>query len=145
DPASCLPAGAVACDPAAGCTPRFVLVDHHAGAEHITGLLDLDTRAFAVVVDAGGTVRVLASGGTAVDPVLRDAFGALVDAASTAGIDLPALLAQPVTLRIDEGGSTRELTVSLLEGLQLTTRPTHPTPGGTTTAAAGLIVHIGAW
>lgn len=145
NPSACLPAVAAPCDPGAGCVPRLVVIDHTKGTDRLVGVFDLETGAFVAYAKAGAKTRVLASGGTDVDTVLRGALKGVVDAAAAAGVDLPLLLSQPVVLKLDDGTTTTELTVSVLEGIELLTRPTVRRPASGTTLGAGLIVHIATW
>ena len=149
DPASCLPSVAMPCN-IANCDPRIVFIAWASGnggepGDNLFGFFDLDTRAFVAYARTNGVQRVLLSGGTVIDGLLGTTYAGLVQAAAAAGIDLPALLAQPVTIRFANMEITHEITVSLLEGLQIVTRPTDIRPPGATELAAGLIIHIGTW
>lgn len=149
DPMSCLPATAVPCNPSAGCEPRIAFINYSAGsglqANQLIGFFDLDTRAFVAYARTGGKQRVLASGGPVLDELLHGAWSNLVDQARAAGIDLPTLLNQPIELSVPIGEENVTVTISLLNGAQITNSPIPASPAGPLAVAAGLIIHIGAW
>lgn len=144
DPAGCLPPSAVPCD-GPGCTPRLAVINWQNATDGIFGIFDLDTRAFVALADVGDDQRVLASGGAVADDLLRTTYDGAVESAAQLGINLPQLLAQPVTLRAFANGRTTTITVSLLEGLSFVTRPTATPASGSLVLGAGLIVHVGTW
>jgi hypothetical protein len=88
---------------------------------------------------------VIVSGGTQVDDLLHTTFASLVDTAAAAGIDLPALLAKPVKVKLVQGDKTTVITVSLLEAIEITNVPTEHQPSGQLAIVAGLLLHTGEW
>lgn len=121
DPASCLPSGAVVCDPGAGCEPRLVVINRKSDTEHLRGVFDLRSRAFIASAAVGGTQRILLSLGSDLDDVYRGLIGQLRSTLAARGLDLDELLG----LGVSVVSGDRELTVTLLNGLQIdpATRP----------------------
>ena len=142
NPASCLPPTSTACDPAAGCTPRIVIVDYEQyPTEQLHGYFDLETGAFIAYSTINGTTRVLLSLGREQDALYRDLLSQLAAAAAQQGIDLPTLLATKVRLRT----GAQELSISLLQGLQIAPAPGKPAGVQIVsdfTAQAGLILDV---
>ncbi|MBW8751148.1 MAG: hypothetical protein JF565_06935 [Propionibacteriales bacterium] len=143
DPSTCLPSGALQCDPSAGCTPRLMFVNRplqNAQEPSLVGVFDLQTKAFIAHASNGGTVRTLMSLGTAQDALYKSTLDKLEAAAAAKGIDLASLLATRVG--VTSNGQT--LSLSLLDALQID--PTGK-PGGIqlytdTTVQAGIILNI---
>jgi hypothetical protein len=141
DPASCLPASAYPCDVEAGCVPRIVVIHRSSPTEALSGVFDLDTRAFIAAGRIGGTYRTLLSLGSDADGYYRDTLEQIAAAATAQGIDLGTILA--TTVRLRTGAS--ETRLSLLNGLQID--PT--TAGGGIqivsdfSANAGIVFYLG--
>jgi hypothetical protein len=150
DPLSCLPETALSCNPAQGCVPRLVTINYQGAADKLTGLFDLETKAFAAVATTGGHTRVLVSGGTQVDKFLHDLLGQVTDAAGQLGIDLPALLDTDVDLNVQQpDGTTKVIRVNLLKGLEMFSVANGPATGlgiaAPITLGAGVITHFSTW
>lgn len=148
DPEACLPPTVVPCNPADGCVPRIAYIYYYSGPapyQELAGFFDLDTRAFVAYARTAGKLRVLSSGGPVIDALLDGAWSNLVNQAAMAGIDLPTLLNQPVVLKIPYAQEQVTVTVSLLNGAQVTVSPLPASPAGPLAVAAGLIIHTGAW
>jgi hypothetical protein len=116
DPGSCLPTGALSCDPAAGCQPRIVIIQRSDGAgESLSGVFDLETGAFIAAAKVDGHGRILLSLGDQGDTY----YGQLIDALRTAlaaqGFDVDHILGLGVEL--NNGHTSTKLT--LLNGLQI--------------------------
>lgn len=142
DPTSCLPPASVECPEAtAECVPRLVIVNRDVPRDRVQGVFDLQTKAFAALVNINNTSRVLLSLGTQSDAMYRDLLNKLAAAASAQGVDLLRLLATTVRVRNGNG----ELTLSLLNGLQLQPAPGQPAGiqiVSDMTVQAGLILNI---
>ena len=142
NPASCLPSTATSCDPSAGCEPRIVVIDYDQyPTEQLFGFFDIETGAFVSYSEINGTTRTMLSLGRDQDAIYRDLLAQLGTAAYDQGVDLAALLATKVRLRT----GSDELSVSLLQGLQLAPAPGKPAGVqivSDTTAQAGLILDI---
>lgn len=150
DPLSCLPDTAVSCDPAQGCRPRLVTIDYDDGTSHLTGLFDLETRAFAARATAGGHTRVLFSGGSDVDATIQGLLDRLNEMAGGLGLDLPALLATSVNLNVARpDGTTDVIQISFLRMIEIFNVPDGPATGlaltGPLSVGAGVITHFGEW
>ena len=143
DPSSCLPSGALQCDPSAGCTPRVMLINRplqNATEPSLVGVFDLQTKAFVAHAANGGTVRTLMSLGTTQDALYKSTLDKLAAAAAAKGIDLATLLGTKVG--VTSNGQT--LSLSLLDAMQID--PTGK-PGGVqiytdTTVLAGIILNV---
>jgi hypothetical protein len=145
DPASCLPATAVKCEPGPGCTPRLMIINEPAGKAPTTpnglvGVFDLDTQAFIALAKVNGTQRILSSLGTDLDARYHDMLVKLAAQAAAHGANLNTILASKVT--VSNGQYSTSL--SLLNALQIDPSNAH---GGISissdaTAQAGLILDI---
>lgn len=142
DPSSCLPAAAVECDPAAGCTPRLMLLNRPTGADGvgIVGVFDLDTRAFIASATVAGSTRLLLSLGTQNDGFYGSTLQGLAASAASSGIDLARILQTEV--KVASGG--QQTSVSLLNGLQIdpTTKRDGVTIVSDATVQAGIVLNI---
>jgi hypothetical protein len=141
DPTTCLPSTAVECDPADGCEPRIVIIQHTFSTESLYGFFDLDTGAFVALANIRGNQRLLLSLGREQDGAYRELLKQLAAAAAEQGVDLATLLA--TTVRVRTG--TDEVTLSLLNGLQISPAPGKPAGVQIVsdfTAQAGLILDI---
>ena len=140
NPSSCLPAGAVLCDPAAGCDPRVLIVNFNDGTQMLHGVFDLKTRAYIARTAVGKTVRVQASLGTENDVMYKDLLSQLGTAAAEQGLDLASLLAT----RVQVSNGTQAVGLSVLNGLQVdpTTTPAGIQIFSNTTVSAGLILNV---
>ena len=150
DPLGCLPTSAVNCDPATGCVPRLVTINHQGQADKLTGLFDIETKAFAAVATTHGHTRVLLSGGTALDASLHGLLDQLNEMAAGLGIDLPALLGTSVDLNVQRpDGSTDVIRISVLRMIEIFNVPNGPATGVNLLAplsvGAGVITHFGQW
>ncbi len=149
DPASCLPALATACDPSAGCDPRIGIINHNDPSEATVGVFDFETGAFIAYTKVNGVTRVQLSLGSDIDPQIKDALAGLIAQADAAGVPLSTLLGTKVRLRLANGSSSTEITVSLLEGLQIVDNaPAGPTGVNVIAPAkvdAGLMFHLAIW
>jgi hypothetical protein len=117
NPSGCLPSTAVQCDPAAGCTPRLMIINQPVAAPDpngIVGFFDLKTKAFIAAAKVDGSSRLLMSLGTTNDSAYHDTLDKLTAYAAENGIDLASILATKVRVR---SGDT-ETSLSLLNGLQ---------------------------
>ncbi len=115
DAAACLPPAATECDPTTGCVPRIAIINHQAGAETLVGLFDLETKAFVADAAIGGTQRLLFSLGTDGDAQYGDVIDQVAAAGSAQGIDVASLL----RTEVQASDGTRQITLSLLNGLQI--------------------------
>jgi hypothetical protein len=115
DPVSCVPAAAVPCDPADGCTPRIMTINEIDGAQKLQGTFDLQTKAFIARANMGGVGKLLVSTGTENDALIGQLLAKLVAGAAARGIDLQSLLDTEVRL----ANGHNELDITLLQGLQL--------------------------
>jgi hypothetical protein len=128
DPASCVPTGAVQCDPSAGCVPQFVVISHTDANNRVIGVFDIDDGIFAAVVKVGSQTRVLFSAGPQLDPQLHGLIGNLITSGAANGLDVLSLLATKLEVKGSNGdGSTTSLKLSLLEGLALNEHDTGTT------------------
>jgi hypothetical protein len=140
---NCLPNGAVACEPSAGCVPRIMVINQRfKGTPHgMIGFFDLATKAFIASAAVDGTSRVLFSLGTENDALYHSMLQKLSDNLAASGIDLASILATEVVV----ANPKKQLSLSLLNGLQID--PTGPegkgiriyTPG---TVQAGVILDV---
>ncbi|EFQ84245.1 hypothetical protein HMPREF0063_10961 [Aeromicrobium marinum DSM 15272] len=143
DPSSCLPATAVPCDPASGCTPRVMVINKPSTAgdrDNVFGVFDLDTKAFVATATVDGSTRALFSLGTVNDSVYGDLLAQLAAGAAAQGIDLASILATEVSV----GNGQARTSLSLLNGLQI---DPSSAPGGLqistgATAQAGVFLHL---
>ena len=117
------------------------MIQHSAADETLNGFFDLETGAFVAQANVRGSQRLLLSLGREQDAAYRDLLAQLAAAASAQGFDLPRLLA--TTVRVRTG--TDEVTLSLLNGLQISPAPGKPAGVQIVsdfTAQAGLILDI---
>lgn len=121
DPLSCLPADVTACEPSAGCVPRFVVVNRK-GDDALLGLFDISTGAFAASATTGGKSRLLVSAGSELDPTIADLLDeSAANLEALTGIDLLALLSTTVEIRALAGsGQMQTYEIGVLRGLQIT-------------------------
>jgi hypothetical protein len=114
---NCLPSGAVECDPAAGCTPRIMVINQRfqGTPNGMIGFFDLETKAFIASAEVDGTTRVLFSLGTANDTAYHSLLNQLAAYAAAQGVDLMSILATEVSV----ANATDRLSLSLLNGLQI--------------------------
>ncbi len=140
DPNLCLPAGALSCNPAAGCDPRLVLISHDAGSEALHGFFDIDTGAFVALAKVNNVQRLMLSLGREQDAAYGQLLADLAVSAAQNGVDLPSLLA--TTVLVNTG--TDELSLSLLNGLQITpsSTPLGVQISTAPTVQAGLVLDI---
>ena len=117
DPASCLPANALACDPTLGCEPRLVIISRSSEAEDLHGIFDLESRAFISSSRVGSTGRILFSLGPDLDAIYGSIIPTLRTAAAAAGLDIEGLLGLGVSL--SGGAGSGDGTFTLLNGLQV--------------------------
>ena len=117
DPASCLPTGALECDPSAGCDARLVIISRSQPSETLQGIFDLDTGAFIALGRVGNTGRIMFSLGTKLDPLYAGIIPSLRAAAAALGMEIDDLLGLGVVLSGGPGG--REASLTLLNGLQM--------------------------
>lgn len=119
DPSACIPANAVACEPAAGCTPRLVFINRQ-GTDQLTGIFDLETGAFAAYAKTAGKQRILVSAGSELDGIVSDLIAqAAANGEAATGVDLLALLSTNVEMRVlNKDGTVQTLEIGALRGLQ---------------------------
>ena len=121
NPLACLPPLAEPCDPTDGCTPRIIYIGYADADQKLYGFFDLDTKAFIAFQQVGPVSHLSLSLGTVLDAAYKDLLTKLNAAAAAQGMDLASLLATKV--RISNG--TREMTLSLMEGLQIAPTEAH--------------------
>lgn len=121
DPASCVPANATACEPSAGCVPRFVVINRK-GDDSLLGVFDISNGAFAASATTGGKSRLLVSAGSELDPTISDLLNeSAVNLEALTGLDLLALLSTTVEMRALAGsGQMQTYEIGVLRGLQVT-------------------------
>ncbi len=123
DPMGCLPADAILCN--GPCVPRFVVTGYAdgLGANSLTGVFDLKTKAFIALARAGGTSRVLLSLGPNLDAFVNSFMGKLIQGLSNgSGVHLPSILATTVRVRLFNdpiAERSTEIEVSLAELLTI--------------------------
>lgn len=142
---ACFPE-ATSCNPSAGCQPRFVVINRNSPAEQLTGVFDLESKAFYANGRVGKTGRTLLSLGPDNDAVYKGVLSQLSAQATASGIDLGTILNTKVRVRTGRAGVGNETLLSLAEGLQV-----DPSTGAggvqivsATSAQAGLVIYIGA-
>lgn len=143
-PASCLPSGAAACDPADGCTPRFAVINRD-GTDKLQGVFDLSGGAFVANATTAGKTRILVSSGPAYDGKIADLIAEAAENGSKAtGLDLLALFNTSVAITtVNEHGESTTTEVGLLKGLQITKALAGPGQGGSISINAPFTINAG--
>lgn len=136
DPAACLPPTAQRCLPNTGCTPRIMLLGKAGTNESIFGAFDLLTKAYIATTSTGGNERTQLSLGTTNDAAYHALLTQLETYATAHNIPLAQLLAMSVNLTLN--GKT--LTVSLLDGLQIS--PSDAVNGLVITNTPGVVAGV---